>query len=279
MKRHFLILLLSAATSRGAVYVNTFDSPAALNGFTIYGEPPNNYNPPPLHTVNVSGGQLVIQTTSFNPNGPGVPPSLSGSATLSLKSALTFGPGYHSVLSQNSAPVAWSFNVANQDGAFNNDFFFVLASTLPNPYDIGAHGYYFKGGGMVGNRMGLWRFDLGLGGGQSVLIDVIDGLAPLPQQGSFRITYNPANNQWNLFGAMDTSYQDPTQVGALLGAATDGTYTGQSAPYLALGGNSTGTDYFDNVVVQVPEPGTGLWCLGSAAFLWWARKRRTNGDA
>ncbi len=59
---------------------------------------------------------------------------------------------------------------------YNNAFCFVLLSTEEDAFNLNAKGYYFKGGGMVGNRMGLWRFDFGLGGGQDVLIDVVNGL-------------------------------------------------------------------------------------------------------
>jgi hypothetical protein len=245
------------------VYQNTFDNTASLDDFTIYGETFVGYNPPPLHDVSVESGQLHIQTSYTEPNGPGTNPTLSGQATL-MQDSSSFGGGYNTVISQSAGLVSWAFNVANQDGVFNNGFAFVLLSTSENPYDIGTHGYCFRGGSMVGNRMGLWRLDFGLGGGQTPIIDIENGLGPLPDIGSFKITYDPFTDEWKLFGEIRNEYVDPESVNSLLGAGRDGTYTDLQTPFMGVGGSNTGLDIFDNVTVSVvPEPAvSSLLLLG-----------------
>ena len=72
-------------------------------------------------------------------------------------------------------------------GRYTRSCLIQLASD-PLRHDFEANasdGYYFSGGGYVGNRMTLSRYDFGIGGGQSELIDITSGLAPLPQKGSF----------------------------------------------------------------------------------------------
>lgn len=241
------------------VYSNTFDTPASLAGFTKVG----------TGDISVTGGQLQVTNGDFT------------DATAMLNTSTSFGPPYKSTLSQNQGLVTWAFNLANQDATFNNGFYVVLASTHANPYTYfptQAHGYYFRGGGMLGSRMGLWRFDYGIGGGQEVFIDLTSGLETLPQMGSFRITYNPANNLWSLYGSTGTAYSDPLSVTTLLGSATEATYTSQLTPYFGLGGITSGVDYFDNVTVTVvPEPAAGaMLVLASVSFWCSGRKLRRH---
>ncbi len=164
--RSIFFLLLCVSQARAAVvYVNTFDDASGLNGFTASGS----------GTASVTSQQLVIS----------IPSPLR--EVVVLDSAVNFDPFYHSILNQNEGVVSWAFNVSNQDGAFNNGFKVILASDQADPFSLPAHGYYFAGGGMVGNRMGLWRFDNGADGQTQVLVDVINGLGPLPQMGSIRV--------------------------------------------------------------------------------------------
>jgi hypothetical protein len=93
--------------------------------------------------------------------------------------------GYSSILSDNSETVEWSFKVSNADLLYNNGFFFVPSMDGADPFGS-VRGYALRGGGMVGNRMYLSRFDLVLNGPETILIDVPDalGLGPLPQVGA-----------------------------------------------------------------------------------------------
>ncbi|MGA2802273.1 MAG: hypothetical protein ABSE97_07910 [Verrucomicrobiota bacterium] len=272
-----IVVFLGSLCTGGAtvVYSNSFDSSADLSAFTVFGETFITYTPPPLHSVSVDNGQLRIDTTYLEPNNPS-PPVLFGRASLMLNTS-SFGNGYQSVLSQSAGTITWSFNLSNQDGAFNNGFNFILASSTINPYDGNpGFGYVFTGGGLVGNRMTLSRFSTGIYGGAQALIDITDGLAPLPQQGSFKITYEPQLDLWSLYDSLGSAYVDPSAVNNLVGTAIDGTWTHSNTPFFGLAGYTTGSDFFDNVsVAVVPEP--SAWLMVSAfsglAFLHHRRRR------
>lgn len=239
------------------VYSNPFDTAANLAGFTIQGN----------GSVAVAGGQL--RATVNNP---------FGTVDAMLNTSISFSTAYKSTLAHNQGLVTWAFNLANEDNGVNNDFHVVLASTHANPYITTSvpQGYYFVGGGMVGTRMGLWRFDYGIGGGQQVLIDLTSGLDTLPEMGSFKITFNPANSMWSLYGSVGTAYSDPMSVSTLLGTGIDSTYATKPTPYFGMGGRGGGIDYFDNLTVTVaPEPTAAtIFAAGGLISLVAARSRR-----
>jgi hypothetical protein len=265
--------LAKAAT----VYQNTFDAPSNLDDFTIYGEEFISYDPPPLHSVSIDAGQLRIDTDYLRPNGPGTNPTLVGRAILSLDTSTSFNSGYNTTLGQNNGLISWSFNISNQDGTFNNYFSCILASTKADSYDSEggySHGYAFSGGGYVGNRMLLKRFDYGMGGGSLTLIDITAGLGPLPVKGSFKITFDPATSEWSLFGETGAEYTDPTQVDRWLGSAIDDTYTTVETKYFGLLGKTTGSTYFDNVTVDVvPEPSSIIFMVSAFFGAGFIRRR------
>ena len=276
--RFYLVVLINMASlSRSeatTMYQNTFDAPGNLDDFTVYGEEFAGYTPPPLHSVSIDTGQLRIDTDYLRPNGPNTNPTLTGRSFLAIDTSTTFNPGYHTTLSQNNGLISWSFNVSNQDAIFNNSFSCVLASTMADPFDINADGYSFNAGGMGGNRMVIKRFDYGLDGGGEILIDITDGLAPLPEKGSFNITFNPATTEWSLYGETGPEYTDPTRVASRLGTAIDDTYTGVETKFFGLLGGATGTDYFDNMTVDVvPEPASILFLVSTFLGAGFLRRR------
>ena len=248
------------------VYFNDFSSPDSIQDFTIIGESFVGYKPPPLHTVTIQNEQLRIETTVSWPHGQGNPPVLIGSALL-VRGNSDFGSGFSDILSQNTRTISWTFNVARQNGPFSDVFDFILGSTIENPSSTAAKGYYFKGGGMVGNRMVLSRFDYGIGGGQETVIDIADGLGPFPQMGSFKITFDPLTHVWRLFGVMDYAFENPMLVSTLLGSGVDSTYVNRALPYFGFGGTGTGVAIFDNVgVTIIPEPSSILLVLAGSAL-------------
>ncbi len=268
-----LQLVTSFATGRAqTVYFNDFSSPESIQDYTIVGEHFTSYTPPPLHTVSLQNEQLQITTTALWPNGAGNSPVLFGSALL-MRSNGDFGSGFANTLSRNAAPISWTFNVGNQDGSFNNSFDFVLGSTIEDATSIGAQGYHFTGGGLVGNRMVLSRFNFGTGGGQDVVIDIPDGLGTMPQMGSFKITFDPFTAEWKLFGELNTAFEDPVLVSTLLGSGVDSVYANQALPYFGFGGGTTGVDIFDNVSVTVPEPSSISLILAGSALGFLLNKR------
>jgi hypothetical protein len=230
-----LSLFIVAAAQAATVYQETFDgSESWPHGLMTFGS----------GNAFVAGGQMTLSVPNLGHAGVGLDMG-------------TLSPGYSTVLRSNSSTVSWAANVANQDLGQNNGFQIVLACDSLDPYGISAVGYALKGGGLVGNSMILYRFDHGLGGGGSIVIDIpsTNGLGILPAEGSFKVSYTPSGDNWSVFGQIGTSYVDPTLVSTLLGSGTDSTYTGGSLPYFELSGISAGVDYFDNVsIVVAPEP-------------------------
>jgi hypothetical protein len=220
---------LFAGTSE--VYVNTFDGPEDLDG-TIVG----------TETITVDSVQMK---TAIAAN--------FGRATLVLNSDM-FTPAYHPALSENDGPVTWWFNLSHENPSiYNNTFHFVLAGTTEDPFDGGAQGYYFKGGDVAGDRMGIFRFDSGLSGTEQVIVNVEDGLGTLPDKGSFKITYNPGTDEWTLYGEIAQDYTDPSVVNTFLGSAVDATHTDMDTPYIGFGGANDGNVYFDNIGITVED--------------------------
>lgn len=249
-----MFITVFADVRAAMVYQNNFDSgSSSLSGFTSYGTATNA----------VSAEQLVIGISGLSGGGISL-----NTATLN---------GYSTTLSANVGMVTWAFNVSNSNGAYNNMFCVVLAGNTSDPYNSGfpAKGYSLKGGGYVGNRMLLSRFDRGLNTYQ-ILIDVPNtlGLGTLPQTGAVRITYEPRNDIWSLY--MDTGLipGDPSGASLLLGAAVDGTYTHSALPFFALGGEISGTDYFDNLSINVvPEPSSLCLAVAGLTILCWPGRR------
>jgi hypothetical protein len=231
------------------VYFNDFDSGAAsLDGLSIVDESGSS-------SVGVVSGQLRIDPT-------GAP------STYVMANTTSFAAPYSSTLKNNPGTVTWAFNVSNQDGALylNNGFFFCLASSSIDPLVYTSSSYLLFGGVFVGNRMEFNRIGIGFPSNLLFEIPSSDGLGTLPSKGSYRITYEPSTDLWSAFGEVGSDYVDPTTVTRLLGSVVDSSFTSVPLPYMAWGGQNSGTDFFDNVsVTVVPEPTTiALVILGIA---------------
>lgn len=247
------LVLGMAGVRAGTIYENNFDGGSwSMDGFSQFGG----------GNVALWDGQLTLSMGGFQ----------YAAAALNLESA---SPAYPGALRANTNVLTWAVKISNQDAGPKNLFSVVLACNSPDPYDIQSVGYAFAGGGYVGDRMMLWRFDHGLGGGGQILVDVpsTNGLGVLPEKGSFRITYDPSTDNWSVFGQVGLSYSDPTRVTNLWGSAADSRYTTSPMPYFSLAGAAGGTDYFDNLAIYVvPEPAiAGLAVLGGLILL------RVNG--
>jgi hypothetical protein len=250
-----MVLLAGVITGPATtVFSDNFDSGAtSLNGLSIVDETGSS-------SVSVDSGQLRIDSSGSE-------------STYVVANTTSFAAPYSSILKNNPGTVTWAFNVSNQDGDLNNGFFFSLASDSTDPLVYTSSSYLFFGGVFVGNAM---EFD-GVGSEfpSFYLLEIpsADGLGPLPSKGSFRITYEPSTDLWSVYGEVGPDYVDPTTVTTLLGSVVDSTYTSASLPYMAFGGQDTGSDFFDNIsITVVPEPSTiALAVLGLAvgvALLW-----------
>jgi hypothetical protein len=240
-----MLILVPLYSHAMTVYSNNFDNGVAALADFEFGNVGSSTS---IFDINVVDGQLSISPGAALPSG----------AYASVNNASFLAP-YSSVLSNNTGLVSWSFNVSNEDGDFNNSFAFALASSAPDARIYTSSSYVFQGGGMVGNRMALFR-QIGpeLGGPSfTPIIDITSGLGVLPSVGSFRITYDPSSHLWSLYGLMSNLEADPIQVENLLGQVFDNYLTDIPLEYMSMIAMTTGTAYFDNVTVAVESVCSG----------------------
>ncbi len=274
-----LVAVPALANAQVMLYSNTFDNEDALNGLTVL-ERGTERAPPgigPLSRLQIEDGQLRIDTAVVrNPDPQGVPQVFGGAVDVFADTRVLFGPQYNPILSQNQGILQWAFNVSNRDSNFNNAFTVSLGRDVAPGQT--AIAYEFVGGGLVASRMLLLKSGL-----DGIIVDVPAevGLGTLPQRGSFRITFDPSNGRWEVFGHVGPEYVDPTQVTESLGVGFDDTFTDISLPFFSLSSRTSGTTFFDNVSVSIiPEPATatlagGLLALG-LAFLARRQSRRNE---
>lgn len=181
-------------------------------------------------------------------------------------SAASFSTPYNSTLASNPGLVTWFFNMRQKRtdpagfGAGNYGVAFILATTNTQANNTGTGYAIVLGQSGSTDPIRLAKFSGGLSSG---LTDIITsnttGLTDFGAEYlSIKVTYNPANNQWELFVRNDggSSFADP-MAGALVsqGTAIDNTYTSSALAY--MGGYWQGataaneTAFFDNVTVQV----------------------------
>jgi hypothetical protein len=180
------------------VYENNFDNPTSLNSFTQLGDSP----------ASLVDGQLGFIMGEHE----------YGSVMLNTSGFENYSP----LLKNNDGIISWAFNVSNKDGVWNNVFSMVLASSQSNPFDINAKGYVLTGGGLCGSEIMFQRFDYGVWGGAAVLLSIDYGIDVLPEKGSVKVTYNPENDEWNLFVANGEEYQNPQSLTESLDVDVDG---------------------------------------------------------
>jgi len=206
------------------IYSNTLDNDSLLLDFTTEG------------FVRIIDKQLLLK------------PSFT-SRTFAVSDSTKCLQNYSSTLKKNKKILSWEFNISNNDSMYNNTFSVVLACNRMVAYDVESKGYAFSGGGMVGSRFGITRFDYGLGGGQKLFIDVT-GLGTLPEKGSIRVTFEPDSSIWKLYAVVSPTYHDPQNVTTLIGMGVDSTYTRRSLPYFGFTSNNLGSTFIDNFSIK-----------------------------
>lgn len=182
-----------------------------------------------------------------------------------------FSSPYNATLSSNTGLVTWSFNIRQirSDpagfGSGNYGAAFILATTNQTANSNGTGYAIVYGQSGSTDPIRLAKFSGGLSTGlTNIVTSNTSGLTDFGAQYiSCKVTYNPSNNQWELFLRNDGSseFADPLS-GTLVsqGTATDNTYTSTSLEY--MGGywqGSTGGDqtaFFDNVLVSISAGGT-----------------------
>lgn len=164
---------------------------------------------------------------------------------------------YNPVLDANITKITWAFNASNMDGstcgACNNTFGFKLFSHS-DPSNASAYGYSFSGGGYVGNRMILSQSALAgspHGPVNNIMIDITDGLGPLPSIGAFKITYDPNTSVWELYYEESTTTLDPMSITNMIGSSINNNFANQPLQYLILYGMNTQLTLFDNLTIAI----------------------------
>jgi hypothetical protein len=248
--------VLTCHASSAAVYFNDFSNGASsLDNFVI-GNIAGSHS---QYTVQVADDQLQISPGSPQPSG-----------AYAAMNSVNFLSPYSSILCDNPGLVTWAFNVWNQNGTLNNAFSFAVASSAADARVYTSSSYVFEGGGMVGNRMALFRQIGAPGGSFTPIIDIPNpnGLGTWPQVGSFKITFDPTSSLWSLYGVMGEEATNPENVNTLLGTAVDSTLTTISLPYLSMSARTTGLASFDNISVTVaPEPSSISMSLTALVML------------
>jgi hypothetical protein len=178
---------------------------------------------------------------------------------------------YSPVLNTNSGQLTWSFNVrqsrTNPSGFDGNNYgvAFVLAASSADLLAATTTGYaVVVGNSSTPDPFRVVRFAGGLGKNSNltnVFATTTDyGTAYL----TLRVSYFPDDDSWTLESSTNTtSFEDPSLASTFqtIGTGVDGTYTGNSLPYLGCLWNhaTTGTEaaLFDNIYVTAPcLPGT-----------------------
>jgi hypothetical protein len=176
----------------------------------------------------------------------------------------SYAAPYNQVLNLNEGLVTWTFNmrqIRSDPSGFSENYYgvaFILGSTSTLTATGGTGYAVVLGQSGAVDPVRLAKFTNGLQGTLTNLITSnTTGLTDFGAEYlSIKVTYDPTNNQWQLFLRNDgaTSFSDPA-TGTLIsqGIVTNNSYTSISLPYSGgywQGSNSASqTSFFDNVKV------------------------------
>ena len=211
----------------------------------------------------------------------------------SYASALS-GNGFTNLAAQTRW-VQWTFNMrynrATAPVGFDaGEYAIATVLTGTSTTLTGGNGYAVVYGRNNTNTIELVRFTGGLDADANLTSLIATGANPLGTVndfGSFRVTFNPNTNVWQLFLRDDGAgaFVDPISgVNTLVGSATDSTFTASGNAvgfYWNHGGTNNQTAQFDNMTfAAVPEPTTwAMIGLGGTALVtgvWRLRRRKST---
>lgn len=173
-----------------------------------------------------------------------------------------FSLPYEQILSSNQGLVNWLFNIRinrpNLAGFSTNNYglAFILGGTTNAPFNTGSGYALVLGNSLTPDPFRLAKYNNGLSG---TLTDIITGWDDIgTNYYSIKITYNPTNDEWELFIRDDgtTGFSDPAQ-GTLIsqGTVIDNTYTDAALDF--TGGYWAGYTmanqiaYLDNIYIVI----------------------------
>ena len=207
-----------------------------------------------------------------------------------------FGSGYTPQLNQNAGTITWTFNMrANRNtlsGFTGGDYGIAFVLGTSSSDFLAGTGYAIVWGQSGTDPLRLVRYTAGLTTGSTISSVITGSGSPFGDMGmeflSLKVTYNPANNGWELLARNDSSsFADPS-AGSFtsMGTATDSTYVNTSLNYMgALWDYNTAAGqsaFYDNLTITaVPEPTHlalgffGLGLLAVSGTRAWLRARRS----
>lgn len=207
--------------------------------------------------------------------------------------SLTSSGPFNTTLSQSGGPVTWSFNMqqirTNPAGFSSNSYgvAFILGSTSTNIATEGSGYAVVLGNTGTPDPLRLISFTGGIQSLGTATGGIITASAPLDNPTvshmSISVVFDPANNQWSMFGRNDgASFADPLSGNlTLLGTGTDTTHTSTDLLHMgaywqgSTAGNQLST--FDNfALTAIPEPST-VALLGIASVILYGKLRRHKG--
>ena len=173
-----------------------------------------------------------------------------------------FSLPYAQILSSNSGPVTWTFNIKSNRpdlaGFATNNYglAFILGGTTSSPFNTGSGYALVLGNTQTPDPFRLAKYNNGLSGNLTDLITGWDNVGT--NFYSIKVIYDPADNTWELLVRDDgaSGFSDPTQ-GILIsqGTAIDNAYADVALAY--AGGYWAGYTavsqlaYIDNISVLV----------------------------
>ena len=169
---------------------------------------------------------------------------------------------YNPILSKNAGIVSWTFNMRQSatPSGFNDGNYgvaFILAGT-PGSNNVTGKGYAIQLGGSS-KTIRFVRYENGLKNYYTYLSSKNLGNFSTDYI-SIRVEYNPANNEWALYGRKDGSaFQDP-KVGTLTfqERLPYSNYVNESltimGAYWNAGKKNNQTAFFDNISISVQSP-------------------------
>lgn len=206
---------------------------------------------------------------------------------------LTSSGNFNTTLENSSGLVTWSFNMqqirSNPAGFGTNSYgaAFVLASSSQTVASAGNGYAVVLGNTATPDPIRLVSFTGGIQSIGNVTGGIVTATTeltnPTTSHMSILVTYNPADNQWALFGRNDgSSFADPLS-GTLIamGTGTNDTHTnvalGFAGAYWQGSMAGSQTAKFDNVTLTaVPEPATYAAIIGLMALGLVLVRRRMN---
>ncbi|MDX2225646.1 MAG: PEP-CTERM sorting domain-containing protein [Verrucomicrobiae bacterium] len=287
-----LIIAVSGVTQAQTNFYSDDFNRATINGGTY------------TYTTNASAGDgaVSLDGTKVTLSNDGSGAANANGRVFFSTPASGFSSGFNTQLNANPSTLQWTFNVkydrTTEPSGFNSGNYgmaVVLGATSSDFMTANGYALVFGNSGTP-DPFRLVTFTSGLDLNSQLTNVVSATTAPFsdPQTGgvltnhySFRVTYNPLDSSWLVYGRDDgtAAFADPIAgVTTLLASGSINTdYTSSSLTHLGVlwnyGTTANQTMQFDNYsLMAIPEPSTyALMLAGATLMLGVCLRRRRSG--